>query len=388
MSAPPNNNQRFFVTIPRGVRPGQRFALILNGQQMVVRCPEGNKPGDRLIVTSPRTQEQQYMVTVPPNVKAGDQFCVKIKNKELMVTCPRGVKPGQKVTIKYPQSEQSQAPVPNNQLFEVEIPDGVRPGSSFTINADGQQVILTCPPNARCGQRITFQIPAQLSQEQLQAIRVSYNEEGWMRCLGIDLKFHWIYNKSNTTSEENTHKTPYDMDVHAFVRELLPPSSQVKPRASQLAKHNIRYIDATQYAIETSVKGTRISYQDLNSVAQKSFQERVEWLKTQFLVLRTPWEEGFIKIKVRRHNLLRDTMDAIQSIEVADMRKMFRFEFIGEPALDAGGVTREFYTCISEQLFNPYCGLFLYSAVNPMSMQINPNSGIANEEHLRYFHTA
>lgn len=52
----------------------------------------------------------------------------------------------------------------------------------------------------------SFQIPAQLSQEQLQAIRVSYNEEGWMRCLGIDLKFHWIYNKSNTTSEENTHK--------------------------------------------------------------------------------------------------------------------------------------------------------------------------------------
>ena len=31
-------------------------------------------------------------------------------------------------------------------------------------------------------------------------------------------------------------------------------------------------------------------------------------------------------------------MDAIQSIEVADMRKMFRFEFIGEPALDAGGI--------------------------------------------------
>ena len=85
MSAPPNNNQRFFVTIPKGVRPGQSFALILNGQQMVVRCPEGNKPGDRLIVTSPRTQVQQYVVTVPPNVKAGDQFRVMIQNQEIMV---------------------------------------------------------------------------------------------------------------------------------------------------------------------------------------------------------------------------------------------------------------------------------------------------------------
>ena len=52
----------------------------------------------------------------------------------------------------------------------------------------------------------SFQIPAQLSQEQLQAIRVSYHEEGWVRCLGNDLKFHWMNNKSNTNSEQNTHK--------------------------------------------------------------------------------------------------------------------------------------------------------------------------------------
>ena len=49
-------NQRFYVTIPRGVRPGQHFAVLVNGQQMMVRCPDGNKPGDRLIVTAPRQQ--------------------------------------------------------------------------------------------------------------------------------------------------------------------------------------------------------------------------------------------------------------------------------------------------------------------------------------------
>lgn len=66
----------------------------------------------------------------------------------------------------------------------------------------------------------------------------------------------------------------------------------------------------------------------------------------------------------------------------------FRFEFLGEPALDAGGVAREFFAVICTQLFNPDCGLFLYSAVNQMCMQINPNSGIANDYHLRYFHMA
>jgi E3 ubiquitin-protein ligase NEDD4 len=43
---------------------------------------------------------------------------------------------------------------------------------------------------------------------------------------------------------------------------------------------------------------------------------------------------------------------------------------------------------LAEQLFNPAFGLFQYSAVNQMCLQINPNSGIANEFHLRYFHMA
>ena len=132
------NQQRFYITIPRGVRVGQHFAVLVNGQQMMVRCPEGNRPGDRLIVTSPRTQVQQHVMTVPPNVKAGDQFRVMIQNQEIMVrilrrsldlylrlhsilyrivlyllvlviptrqvTCPRGVKPGKRLTL-LPASE-------------------------------------------------------------------------------------------------------------------------------------------------------------------------------------------------------------------------------------------------------------------------------------------
>lgn len=40
------------------------------------------------------------------------------------------------------------------------------------------------------------------------------------------------------------------------------------------------------------------------------FQQKVDWLKNQFLALRVPWEEGHIKIRVRRSNLLQDAMDA------------------------------------------------------------------------------
>eukprot|EP01038_Epipyxis_sp_PR26KG_P005897 gene5897-8137_t len=376
-------NQRFYVTIPRGVRPGQHFAVLVNGQQMMVRCPEGNKPGDRLIVTSPRSQAQQYVVTVPAHVKAGQQFRVMINNQEVMVTCPRGVRPGQRVTFQLPHQERTASTAPNHQMFEVTVPEGVRSGQPFALIANGQRVMVTCPPNVRPGQKIRFQLPIQLSQQQLEAIRVSYDKDGWMRCLGQDLKFHWVYNVSEDSKQttESKYKTPFELEQTAFVRELL-----VDPENVNIMQ--VRYIPATDYAIETSVKGTSVNYQELNNVAQIPFQQKVEWLKNQFSQLRTPWEEGHIKIKVRRASVLQDAMDAIESIEQADMRKVFRFEFLGEPALDAGGVAREFFNCICEQIFNPDCGLFSYSSANQMCMQINHNSGIANEFHLRYFHTA
>lgn len=41
---------------------------------------------------------------------------------------------------------------------------------------------------------------------------------------------------------------------------------------------------------------------------------------------------------------------------------------------------------VSALLFNPDFALWSYSSINQMCMQINPSSGVANDEHLRYFH--
>jgi len=54
--------------------------------------------------------------------------------------------------------------------------------------------------------------------------------------------------------------------------------------------------------------------------------------------------------------------------------------------VDAGGVAREWFQLVSDMLFNPDFALWSYSSINQMCMQINPSSGIANDEHLRYFH--
>lgn len=268
-------------------------------------------------------------------------------------------------------------------MFEVTVPEGVKPGQPFALIANGQRVMVTCPPNVKNGQKIRFQLPVHLSQEQLQSIRVNYDKDGWMRCLGQDLKFHWVFNKANSTEAplvpDVARKIPFDIDNRAFVRQIIQDGADPK-------KFSLKMLPANEYAIETLVKGTTVNYQELNTIAGRPFQEKVDWLKNQFSQLRVPWEEGHIKMKIRRHSMLIDAMEAIESIDAADMLKTFRFEFLGEPALDAGGVAREFFDAIAVQMFNPDCGLFSYSSVNQMCMQINPNSGIANENHHRYFH--
>jgi hypothetical protein len=59
-------------------------------------------------------------------------------------------------------------------------------------------------------------------------------------------------------------------------------------------------------------------------------------------------------------------------LSLQDWRKTWRFTFAGEPAIDAGGVAREFWTMLSSSLFHPHAGLFKYGATDNMTYQINP----------------
>ncbi|XP_045615393.1 E3 ubiquitin-protein ligase Nedd-4 isoform X2 [Procambarus clarkii] len=91
-------------------------------------------------------------------------------------------------------------------------------------------------------------------------------------------------------------------------------------------------------------------------------------------------------IKVKRNNILEDSFAIISQVSRVDLlRTKLWIEFEGEVGLDYGGVAREFFFLLSKEMFNPYYGLFEYSATDNYTLQINPYSGMCNEEHLRYF---
>ena len=52
-------------------------------------------------------------------------------------------------------------------LFEVVVPQGVRPGQSFAVIVNGQRVMVTCPLHAQPGQKIKFYLPIQMSDQQI-----------------------------------------------------------------------------------------------------------------------------------------------------------------------------------------------------------------------------
>ena len=43
------------------------------------------------------------------------------------------------------------------------------------------------------------------------------------------------------------------------------------------------------------------------------------------------------------------------------MKKPMRVEFIGEPAIDEGGVIKEYFQLLLIEIFNPQLGMFLYN---------------------------
>ena len=57
--------------------------------------------------------------------------------------------------------------------------------------------------------------------------------------------------------------------------------------------------------------------------------------------------------------LLKDTFEQMYSANPEDLRRPLRVEFRGEEAVDEGGVMREFFRLISQELFAPSAGLFL-----------------------------
>ena len=154
-----------------------------------------------------------------------------------------------------------------------------------------------------------------------------------------------------------------------------------------------------------------VAARDLAGAAALPFKDKLEWFKrrvransfkcivdvnmlvrhVQMDELRVPWEDGHQDLIVSRESILNDSFNAVFTMKVvavimllmalnftmwvsqkSDLRQIWRVKFDGEPALDAGGVAREWFTLVSIALFNVDRALFKYTDVGRVTYQINP----------------
>jgi hypothetical protein len=81
------------------------------------------------------------------------------------------------------------------------------------------------------------------------------------------------------------------------------------------------------------------------------------------------------KIIIKRDKLLEDAKTKFMLLSKTDLKRNKIFIcFNGEEGLDYGGPAREFFFLLSRELFNPYYGLFEYSASDMYTVQISPIS--------------
>lgn len=68
----------------------------------------------------------------------------------------------------------------------------------------------------------------------------------------------------------------------------------------------------------------------------------------------------FLNIKVRRSNLISDSLNEI-SRKQRDLKKKLKVTFAGEPGLDMGGLTKEWFLLLIRRIFRPEYGMFTYN---------------------------
>lgn len=69
------------------------------------------------------------------------------------------------------------------------------------------------------------------------------------------------------------------------------------------------------------------------------------------------------EMKLHRNNIFEESYRRIMSLKRPDILKArLWIEFESEKGLDYGGVAREWFFLLSKEMFNPYYGLFEYSA--------------------------
>uniref|UniRef100_UPI00398E40C3 ubiquitin-protein ligase E3A-like isoform X2 n=1 Tax=Pristiophorus japonicus TaxID=55135 RepID=UPI00398E40C3 len=86
--------------------------------------------------------------------------------------------------------------------------------------------------------------------------------------------------------------------------------------------------------------------------------------------------QPYLRLKVRRDHIIDDALVRLEMIATenpSDLKKQLYVEFEGEQGVDEGGVSKEFFQLVVEEIFNPDIGMFAYDS-HTKQFWFNPTS--------------
>uniref|UniRef100_A0A914CD15 HECT-type E3 ubiquitin transferase n=3 Tax=Acrobeloides nanus TaxID=290746 RepID=A0A914CD15_9BILA len=124
--------------------------------------------------------------------------------------------------------------------------------------------------------------------------------------------------------------------------------------------------------------------ENLESRDRNEFEEKLSYFYTSLQRAGYAQGPGKIRFRLRRDHLMQDAFDKILAVDPITLKKYhMTVTFDDEDGLDYGGPSRELFFLLSRELFNPYYGLFEYSANDTYTVQISPMSKFV-DNYLRW----
>ncbi|CAJ0941277.1 unnamed protein product, partial [Mesorhabditis belari] len=176
-------------------------------------------------------------------------------------------------------------------------------------------------------------------------------------------------------------------EIAAAVEKRMPQlASKVKRKLRLIERMGASALDRLANDVDLILA---ISMLDSDENANTTeFEEKISHFYNS--LQRNGYGSGPQKIKLRfsRTNLLHDAFDQILNTDPNLLRRArLSIQFDDEDGLDYGGPSRELFFLLSREIFNPYYGLFEYSAEREYTVQINPMSTFV-DQHLKWMELA
>ncbi|CEG36049.1 hect e3 ubiquitin [Plasmopara halstedii] len=228
----------------------------------------------------------------------------------------------------------------------------------------------------------------------------------WQRVPLSNGGFVWV--RAMDTSTETTDSFIYKLRNASFLRKNSGSKQLHGTLAEQLHRKNAASMG---FFTELNATGTAVSWHKMDSIAldivdknepsgtraldfegilAMTWREKKRWFLKQLTLLAVPFTVSVLKLDVRRSAIFEDSVPQLAGpdVELSRMHEHLNITFINEPALDAGGVLREWFGLICQDIFSAKRGLFVTTHAEDSSYWINSESLKCVQEdqnHLQLF---